>query len=98
MKTLFDKNAKLILSETGLDDNLSILSCGLIPWNSISVVSVLKMKRFDSYFIVVKLFENDKYLKNRNFLIRYILKKYIKICGGMVVISDSTLSSLRKLR
>ncbi len=99
MKTLFDKNAKLILSETGLDDNLSILSCGPIPWSGISGISLLKIKRFNSYYIVVKLFENNKYLKKKNFLIRYILKKYIKIYGGMVVISEKRIAyNIQKLK
>jgi hypothetical protein len=73
LKTLFDKNAKLILSEKAFDDNLGILSFGSIPWQDITAI---------------KLMDNDKYLASRNFLIRWILKKYLKLYGGIVLISD----------
>jgi hypothetical protein len=88
IKTLFDKNAKLILSEKAFDDNLGILSFGSIPWQEITGVGFLKLKRFNSYFIVLKLLDTDKYLASRNFLIRWILKKYLKMYGGIVLISD----------
>ena len=88
LKTLFDKNAKLILSEKAFDDNLGILSFGSIPWGNITGVGFLKLKRFNSYFIVLKLIDTDKYLASRNFFIRWILKKYLKLYGGIVLISD----------
>jgi len=88
LKTLFDKNAKLILSEKAFDDNLGILSFGSIPWEDITGVGILKLKRFNYHFIVLKLLDTDKYLASRNFLIRYILKKYLKLYGGIVLISD----------
>jgi hypothetical protein len=88
LKTLFDKNAKLILSENTFYDNLGILSFGSIPWENITGVGLLKLKRFKSYFIVLKLIDTEKYLASRNLLIRYILKKYLKIYGGIVLISD----------
>ncbi len=92
LKTLFDKNAKLILSEKAFDDNLGILSFGSIPWENITGVGFLKLKRLNSYFIVLKLMDTDKYLASRNFFIRWILKKYLKLYGGIVLISDRRIS------
>ncbi len=57
-------------------------------WENITGVGFLKLKRFNSYFIVLKLMDTDKYLASRNFLIRWILKKYLKLYGGIVLISD----------
>ena len=46
LNTLFDKNAKLVLSEKAFNDNLGILSFGSIPWENITGVGFLKLKRF----------------------------------------------------
>jgi hypothetical protein len=88
LKTLFDKNAKLVLSEKAFYDNLSILSFGSIPWENITGVELIKLKRFNSHFIVIKLNDTDKYLASRNFLFRSILKRYLRAYGGIVVISE----------
>jgi hypothetical protein len=88
IKTLFDKNARLVLSKETFDDNLSILSFGPVAWEELSGVTVKKIKWFSLHFLVVSLSDNEKYLKNKNPVIRYILKRYIGMYGGMIVISQ----------
>jgi hypothetical protein len=99
LKTLFNKNARLVLSDKTFDDNLSILSCGPIAWEELSGVSIKKIKRYKVLFLVVTLSDNEKYLKNKNLVIRYILKRYIKVYGGMIVISEKRIAyDIQKLR
>jgi hypothetical protein len=86
IKTRFDKNAMLQLSDPYLYDNLSIFSCGKISWNDISDVEIVKAFKAD--FLVIKLIDPGKYLADRNFLQRYVLKKYIKKWGSPIIISE----------
>jgi hypothetical protein len=88
LKTIFDKNATLVLSDKTMEDHLSILSCGSVPWEDVSDVAIKKTKRFNLYFLVVTLTDDDKYLKNKNPVLRFFLKKYIQMYGGIMVISD----------
>jgi hypothetical protein len=99
IKTIFDKNAALVLSDQTLEDRLSILSCGSVPWKEVSAVSLKKTKRFNFYFLVVTLTNDDKYLKDKNPLLRFVLRKYIKTYGGIIVISDKRIHyDIQKLR
>ncbi len=99
LKTVFDKNAVLVLSDKALEDHLSILSCGSVPWEDVCGVTIKKTKRLNLYFLVVTLTDDDKYLKNKNPVLRFFLKKYIRICGGIIVISDKRIRyDIQKLR
>jgi hypothetical protein len=99
IKTVFDAKARLILTPETLNDNLSILSVGSVAWSELSVVSVKKIKRINLQFLVVALTDQDRYLKNKNPVIRYILKRYIKIFGGIIVISEKRIAyAIQKLR
>ena len=99
LKTVFDKNAALVLSDKTLEDHLSILSCGSVPWEDVSDVTIKKSKRFNFYFLVVTLTDDEKYLKNKNPVLRFFLKKYIRIFGGMMVISDKRIRyDIKKLK
>ncbi len=99
LKTIFDKNASLVLSDKTLEDHLSILSCGSIPWEDVSGVTIKKSKRFDLHFLVVTLTDDNKYLKNKNPVLRFVLKKYIRNFGGIMVISDKRIRyDIQKLK
>jgi hypothetical protein len=99
IKTVFDKKARLVLSQETFDDNLSILSCGPIAWEELSGVSIKKLKWYKAFFLVVTLADNEKYLKNKNPVIRYILKRHIRLYGGIIVISDRRIAyDIQKLR
>ena len=97
IKTRFDKSAMLKISDTGLNDNLSIFSCGEISWSEISGVEILEAFKAD--FLVVKVFDPGKFLIDKNFVQRYILKKYIKKWGSPVVISEKRVNyNLKELK
>jgi hypothetical protein len=64
LKTIFDKNASLVLSDKTMD-HLSILSCGSALWEDVSGVIIKKFKRLNFYYLVVTLIDDDKYLKNK---------------------------------
>lgn len=76
----------LQISDKGLNDNLSIFSCGEISWSDISGVEILKAIKAD--FLVVELFDTEKFLSDKNFVQRYVLKKYIKKWGSPIIISE----------
>jgi hypothetical protein len=86
LKTRFDKNAVLIISDTGINDNLSIFSCGEIKWTDIWGVQIITSLNTD--FLVIKVFDAMKYIKNKNFLQQYILKRLVRKTGSPIVISQ----------
>lgn len=97
VKTQFNKNAVLQISDIGVNDNLSIFSCGKIPWSDISDVDI--KKAFSASFLVMKLFDNNKYLREKNFITRYVLNKWIKKWGSPIIISEKRINyDLIKLR
>ncbi len=86
IKTKFDKNALLTISDTGLNDNLSIFSCGKISWDDILTAEIVKAFKAD--FLVVKVLNSNKYLADKNFAQRFVLKKFIKKWGSPIIISE----------
>jgi hypothetical protein len=87
IKTLFDKNARLTISDTEFQDDLSIFSIGKIPWSDISNVELVKALKVD--ILIVKLLDNEKYLAGKNIFQRHILKKYVKKWGTLLVIPQT---------
>jgi len=99
IKTLFNKNAVLKISETGIYDNLSIFSCGEIPWSDIEAVGIIKLSALNADFLIIKMRDNAKYLTGKNFVKKYVLKRWIKKWGGPVVISEKRIDyNLQKLK
>ena len=99
IKTLFDKNAKLQISETGINDNLSIFSCGEIPWSDIEAVGIIKIPAYNADFLVIKMRDNQKYLTGKNLIKKLVLKRFIKKFGGPVLISENRIDyNLQKLK
>lgn len=97
MKTRFNTNAALTISETGINDNLSIFSCGKIYWSDISCVEIKRALKAN--FLVIKLFDNQKYLAERNFITKYVLNNWIKKWGSPIIISEKRINyDLLKLK
>ena len=90
MKTRFNTNAALTISEIGINDNLSIFSCGKICWSEISRVEIKRV--LNTNLLVINLFDNYKYLKGKNFVTRYILRKWIKKWGSPIIISEKRIN------
>jgi len=90
IKTLFDKRAGLTISDSGLNDNLSILSFGEIPWRDITGVQIKRY--FFVNFLVLYLADNKKYLVKSNYVQKFILKSHIRKMGSPVVISEKRIA------
>jgi len=85
-KTVFDKHASMIISDIGIVDSLSIFSCGKIFWNDVSGVEIKRTIFAD--FLIIKLEDPSKYLKGKNIIQQFVLKRYIKKFNSPVIISD----------
>lgn len=97
MKTLFDKNAMLKISENGLYDNISLFSCGLIPWETISDVKV--ENAFKADFLIIKLTNPKEVISRQNILKQIILKKYYKKWETPFIISEKRIGyNLQELK
>ncbi|MBN9384290.1 MAG: hypothetical protein J0H74_26295 [Chitinophagaceae bacterium] len=85
IKTLFDKNASLSISERGIDDNLSLFSCGEIPWNEILGAEIIKVFKTD--MLIVHILDKEKYIARQKPIARLVLKRLLRKWGSPVVIS-----------
>ncbi len=85
IKTLFDKNASLSISERGIDDNLSLFSCGEIPWNEILGAEIIKVFKTD--MLIVHILDKEKYIARQKPIARLVLKRFLRKWGSPVVIS-----------
>ena len=99
IKTLFDRNATLTITDTSIVDNLSIFSCGKILWDEIIDVEV--RVTIVAEFLIIKVQDPSRYLENKNIVQRHVLKQFIKKTGSPIVISDQrikyNLHELKKL-
>ena len=88
MKTLFDKNAGLEITETGIVDNLTIFSCGEIRWSDITTVELVKWSGIDA--LLIKVTDPEKFLAGKNAITRRSLKGTIKRWGSPILISEKS--------
>lgn len=86
LKTLFDRNAKLTITDGELFDNLSIFSCGKISYDDISDVEI--KTAFNTDLLIIRLYDSNKYLNNQNSFKRYFLKLNVRKWGSPLVISE----------
>ncbi|PWT77565.1 MAG: hypothetical protein C5B59_03560 [Bacteroidetes bacterium] len=86
LKTVFDRNAALTISDTDIKVNLSIFSCGRIDRDDVRDVQVIK--RHNNEFLVIKLFNNNKYLSASTSFKSPTQNSFIKKFGSPVVISQ----------
>jgi len=89
IKVVFDKNAKLVITDDGLLDNTSIFSCGKILWDDVLEVNL--KKGFNMQYLIVKLKEPEKFTADKNFLKRYFLQNRIKKIGTPLLIPETHL-------
>ncbi|MDI3320989.1 STM3941 family protein [Pinibacter soli] len=86
-KTTFNRKAMLSIEADGILDNLSIYSCGKIPWNDITEVKV--KKAFNTNFLLI-------YIRNANTLIskqskwkQQTLRGFQKKFGTPVIVAQT---------
>lgn len=97
IKTLFDKNASLTITDVSIVDNLSIFSCGRILWDDIIDVEIKRMTFAE--ILIIKVQSPLKYLQHKNIIQRRVLKQLIKKMGSPVIIPDQRINhDLHKLK
>jgi hypothetical protein len=97
LKTVFDKNAQLSISEAGIDDNLSIFSLGSIDWSDITEIEIKNSLRFQ--YLVIELRDPESLIRKQNIFKRRTLKSFLRRFGSPVVISQKRVNfDLKKLK
>jgi hypothetical protein len=86
MKTLFDKQAEMLISAKGIYDNLSVFSCGEVGWSEISGVELQKALNIE--FLVIKLVNPAQVLARQSVLKRWVLNRYMRRYGSPIIISE----------
>jgi hypothetical protein len=87
LRALFDPNAKLIIGEKGITDNLSIMSCGNVEWSEITGSEVKNV--FNKSFLVVHVKDPYKIISAHTKWRQRPLKALLKRFGSPVVISQN---------
>ncbi len=99
LKTLFDKNAALTITDEGINDNLSIFSVGDISWTEITDIKV--MTALKTNFLVVGVTNPQSFIDRKSIFKRRTLKKFLKKFGSPIVISqkrvDYNLNDLKNI-
>ena len=89
IRKMFDSKPGLVFSKEGLLDHASGVSAGLVPWNEIVGVDVLKVQR--TRFLVVKVVNPRKYVERGGKLKRLIHQANLNQFGSPIQISATTL-------
>jgi hypothetical protein len=91
------KSALLFIGEKGIDDRLTIFSCGKVAWTEITAVKIVTVQNQDVLIIEVA---NPQALIRRNSLLkRQVLKKRLKRWNSPIVIPGKRIHyDLEKLK
>ena len=99
IKTVFDKNAVLTISENGINDNLSIFSVGNISWTDITDIKIKTALKTD--FLVIGVTYPQSFIDKNSKLKQRPLKSFLKKFGSPIVISqkriDYNLTDLKEI-
>ena len=90
MKTLFDASALLTISDEGMTDHRSILSCGVIPWTAISGIDLVQRGR--DKILLVRVTNPEKLIARQSLWKRLFLKEVRSRYGTPVIISQSAIA------
>lgn len=87
---LFDKKPGLIIDETGITDNTSLLSIGLIQWKDIKGIESVTINK--SHLLFIKVHNPSDYIsKGKTYIKRLAMKVNSKMYSSPISISASTL-------
>ena len=86
---LFDKSPGLILNETGILDNSSGVSVGVIPWSE--VVGINQYQVQQQRFVSIMVQNPEKYINTGNALKRMANRANFKMSGTPINISANSL-------
>ena len=89
VRKLFDKKPGLVLDSSGLFDNASGASAGLIPWPEIAGSEVIEIQ--GQKMLIIHVSDPQKYLGRGGPLKRALSRASYKMGGGAVAIPSNTL-------
>jgi len=88
---LFDKKPGLVFANSGIIDNASSVSAGLIPWTEIIDAESFEVRR--QRFLVIKVKDPQKYLDRGNRLKKLAITANYKMYGSPITISAIALKT-----
>lgn len=89
VKKIVDKRPGLILSATGIFDNSSGVSAGLIPWSEILGFDIFEVQKQKT--LVVKVTKPERYIEVGGSVKRALNRMNIKLCGSPIAITSNAL-------
>ena len=89
IKKLFDNKVGLTIDNTGITDNSSGVSVGLIEWRDIKNIRTEQV--MSTKFLLVEVLQPEKYLERGNSLQSKLMKGNLKMYGTPVAIASTTL-------
>jgi hypothetical protein len=99
VKTKFDKDAVLTITDNGINDNLSIFSVGNISWSEITDIKIIAALKTN--FLVIGVTDPQSFINRKSKLKQRSLKSFLKKFGSPVVISqkriDYDLADLKEI-
>ncbi len=88
-RKLFDKKPGLVLSPSGILDNSSAVSAGLLPWNEITGTEVVRIQKHKLLVITVK--DPERYIERGGRLRRALNRANYRMVGSPISISSNAL-------
>lgn len=88
-KKVFDKKPGLILDQSGITDNSSVISVGLILWAQIAEVSVKNV--LSKKLLLISVYDAESFLTNANAFQKAVMKENVKQHGTPITIDVTAL-------
>ena len=85
-KTLFNSYAVLSIGQDGINDNLSLFSCGKFTWDEISNVRI--QQAFKTDFLIIDIYNADFLIANQSKWKQRTLRGFQRKFGSPVVVSQ----------
>ena len=89
LRKLFDRKPGLVLNSSGIIDNSSAISAGLIPWTEIKGAEIFEVSK--QKMLIIKVTNPEKYVARANWLKQATNKASQSMCGSSISISANSL-------
>jgi hypothetical protein len=90
LKKLFDKKPGLVFNSSGIVDNASSVSAGLIPWSDVLGAEIFEIQK--QKMLIIKVRDPQEYIARGNSLRRTLNKANYKMVGSPISISANALA------
>lgn len=89
LRKLLDKKPGLVLNSSGVMDNASGMSAGLIPWSEVVGVDVFEVEK--QKMLIIRVSDPRKYVERGGPIRRAINKANYKVGGNPIAVASSAL-------